>query len=55
MTYATLDQLTDRYTERLLRQLTDRAAPPAGAIDAEVVDRALADTDAVIDGYLAGR
>lgn len=55
MTYCTLDQLTERYGEKMLRQLTDRATPPAGAIDAAVVDRALADTDASIDGYLAGR
>lgn len=55
MPYATQDQLTDRFGEKMVRQLTDRATPPAGAIDADVVARALADTDAVIDGYLAGR
>lgn len=55
MTYATLAQLTDRYGEKTLRQLTDRASPPAGVVDAAVVDRALADADAVIDGYLKGR
>lgn len=55
MPYITLDQLTDRYGERLLIQITDRAAPPAGTVDTAVVNRALADTDAVIDGYLAGR
>lgn len=55
MTYATLPQLTERYGEAMLVQLTDRETPPAGAIDTGVVDRALADTDAMIDGYLAGR
>lgn len=55
MSYIALQQLIDRYGERLLIQLTDRDNPPAGVIDAGVVDRALADTDAVIDGYLAGR
>lgn len=55
MSYATLEQLTTRFGEALLLQLTDRATPPAGAIDADVVARALADTDAAIDGYLAGR
>lgn len=55
MTYATLDLLADRYGEQLLLQLADRATPPAGVIDAAVVGRALADTDAMIDGYLAGR
>lgn len=55
MTYASLGQLTERFGERMLLQLTDRSRPPAGAIDTGVVDRALADTDAVIDGYVAGR
>ena len=55
MTYATLDQLQDRYGERMLIQLTDRATPPAGAIDTDVTDRALADAGALIDGYLKGR
>ncbi|MFN7003755.1 MAG: gp436 family protein [Roseinatronobacter sp.] len=55
MTYATLDQLKDRYSERMLVAITDRAEPPAGEIDAQVVNRALADTDAMIDGYLAVR
>lgn len=55
MSYATLQQLTDRFGEQLLLNLTDRAQPPAGEIDAAVVTRALTDTDAAIDGYLAGR
>lgn len=55
MPYATSDQLIERFGERMLVDLSDRADPPAGAIDAGVVARALADTDAVIDGYLAGR
>jgi len=53
--YTSLTQLTARYGERLLLQVADRADPPAGAIDAAIVAQALADTDAVIDGYLAGR
>lgn len=55
MAYATIDQLVDRYGERLLLQVTDRSTPPAGVIDTAVVDRALANTDATIDSYLAGR
>ncbi|MEQ1499143.1 MAG: DUF1320 domain-containing protein [Novosphingobium sp.] len=55
MAYASIEQLMDRYGERLLVQLTDRATPPTGVIDPAVVDRALADTDAAIDSYLAGR
>ena len=55
MTYCILAQLTDRYGEDMLRELTDRSVPAAGAIDTDVVNRALADTDAMINGYLQGR
>jgi phage gp36-like protein len=55
VTYATLAQLTDRYGEEMLVRLTDRAALPTHAIDETVVNRALADADALIDGYLQGR
>lgn len=55
VSYTTLQQLTDRFGDRMLIQLTDRADPPDATIDAGVVDRALADTAAVIDGYLAAR
>lgn len=55
MSYASQADLVDRYGEDALIDLTDRADPPAGAIDAGVVTRALDDTDALIDGYLKGR
>lgn len=55
MPYTSLDDLTARYGERLLVALTDRGDVATGAVDTSVVDRALADTDAVIDGYLGGR
>lgn len=55
MTYATLATLTARFGSAMLVGLTDRAQPATGAIDAAVIDRALTDTDAMIDGYLAGR
>ena len=55
MTYVTADQMTDRYGADLLLQLADRDTPPSGLIDSSVMARALADTDAVIDSYLAGR
>lgn len=55
MAYATLQQLTDRFGERMLIALTDRADIPTHAIDQAVIDRALADTDALIDGYLMAR
>lgn len=55
MPYTTLAQLSARYGGQLLLQVTDRADPPAGEIDASLVAQVLADTDAAIDGYLAGR
>ena len=55
MTYATLDQLKDRYSEAMLVNLTDRAVVATGTIDGGVVNRALADTDEVINGFLAAR
>lgn len=53
MPYTDLDQLTDRFGERLLLDLADRDG--SGMVDAEVVSRTITDTDATIDGYLAGR
>lgn len=55
MTYTTLAQLTDRYGEQMLVLLTDRADTATGLVDTGVIDRALADTDAMIDGFLQGR
>lgn len=55
MSYASLELLVDRYGGQMLLDLTDRAVPAAGEIDQDVVARALSDTDAQIDGYLAGR
>ena len=53
MAYADLTGLTARIGEATLIELTDRADPPLGVVDTTVIDAALADTDALIDGYLA--
>lgn len=55
MAYATQADMLARFGEDELIQLTDRADPPIGAIDAAVLAARLADADALIDGYLAGR
>lgn len=55
MSYTSQSLLTERFGAALLVQLTDRAAVPTGLVDPVVVGRAVSDTDAVIDGYLAGR
>ena len=51
MSYATLQELVDRYGEERLVQLTDRSM--AEVIDQAVLLRAIADAE--IDGYLAAR
>lgn len=53
MAYATLAAMAARYGETELIELTDRIG--SGQIDTAVLDQAIADADAVIDGYLAGR
>lgn len=53
MIYASQADMVERYGEQELIQLTDRNN--TGAIDATVLDRALADASAEIDGYLASR
>ena len=55
MSYASQQDLVERYGAVMLTDLTDRADPPSGSIDEAVVLRALADSDAMIDGYLKGR
>lgn len=52
MTYCTKQDLIDRFGERELIQLTDRATPPASVIDDTVVARAIADATALADGYI---
>lgn len=55
MNYATQQQLTDRYGLAMLVALTDRGDQATGTIDPAVLTRVLADTDAMIDGYLMAR
>lgn len=55
MTYASQSDLVERFGADMLIDLSDRAEPPAGVIDATTVAKALADADAMIDGFLSGR
>lgn len=55
MPYTSIEQLTDRFGETVLVSLTDRGDVATDIIDADVINRALADADAQIDGYLAAR
>lgn len=53
MPYAIAQDMADQFGEREVIALTDR--DQVGVIDSIVLARALADTDAEIDSYLAGR
>lgn len=55
MPYTTATELATRYGPELLIRLTDRAEPAAGVMDQAVVEAAIAEADALIDGYLAKR
>ncbi|WP_411037639.1 gp436 family protein [Shinella sp. BYT-45] len=52
MTYATQQDLIDRFGETELIQLTDRVNIPVSTVDPVVVGRALDDASALIDSYL---
>lgn len=53
MTYATQADMLTEFDQAELIQLTDREPPLTGAIVTAVLDRALDDASAEIDGYLA--
>ena len=53
MAYASVQDLIDRFGERTMIQLSDRTHRPQTAIDADVVGHAIADAEALVDGYLA--
>lgn len=55
MSYATQQDMVDRFGESDLIKLTDRADPPLDAIDAAVLNARLADAQGVIDSYVATR
>lgn len=55
MTYATKQDLIDRYTEGELVRLTDTVNTPKSTIDDTAVDRAIADAESLINGYLRSR
>jgi phage gp36-like protein len=53
MPYATQQDLVDRFGAQELIQLTDRTNRPPTTVDVVVVNRALTDATALVDGYLA--
>lgn len=55
MAYATQQDMLDRFGPFELVQLTDIGQPRLGALNATVLERALGDASAEIDGYLVGR
>lgn len=55
MSYTSLIDLTARFGENMLVHLTDRGDVATDAIDTDVIDQALKDADAMIDGYVGVR
>lgn len=55
MGYAVKQDMIDRFGETELVQLTNKDNNAATSIDDPALDQALADANAEIDGYLAGR
>lgn len=55
MGYCTLAELTDRFGETLLIDLSHRDGARPAAPDAALFARVIADADALIDSYLKGR
>lgn len=55
MAYCTLQELVDRYSQRMLVEVSDRGDAATDVVDQALVDRAIADADALIDGYLKVR
>jgi phage gp36-like protein len=53
--YATQTDLERAKGEAQIIALTDRADPPAGVADADVIAQALGGASSTIDGYLRGR
>ena len=53
--YATLQNMLDRFGETEIAQLTDIGEVATGGVVQAVLDRALEDADAEINGYLAAR
>ena len=54
MAYADRYGMIGAFGEAELIQRTDRAEPPTGEIDDDVLDSAITDATSVIDGYLGG-
>lgn len=55
MTYASKQDLIDRFTEQELIELTDMTNVPPEVIDDTKVTRALTDTDSLINSYISTR
>jgi len=55
MSYATKQDMIDRFGEEEILAITDIANPPAGVIDDDRLTKALDDADAEINSYIATR
>lgn len=55
MSYAVKQDMIDRFGEEEIIAITDRANPPAGAIDDGVLSKALEDASAEVDSFIGLR
>lgn len=55
MAYVTVADLIARFGDPEVIQLTDRAVPPTGLVGTAVAERAIADAEATVNGYLRAR
>ena len=53
--YSSLDDMIAQFGQRALVDLTDRDAPYSGKINAALLEEALRQASALVDGHLAGR
>jgi phage gp36-like protein len=55
VSYTTLSALTDKFGEPMLVALTDRGELATNTVDLDVINRAITDAAAMIDGYVSVR
>lgn len=55
MSYATVQDLIDRYGQRVLVDLTDRGDAPTGEVDQDVAQAAIDDASQLMDSYIGRR
>ena len=55
MSYAVVQDMIDRFGADELIGLTDRAIPPTGNYDSDIIEQSIVDAEAEVNAYLASR